>query len=204
MADAGLEVGTDVDPERVGVVVGSGAGGYADLLGWGATTDAYRPTTPRPDGSGAAGAMRRAVADAGADLADIGYINAHGTSTALGDLAEAKAIQQLFDGHAPAVSSTKSMTGHMLGASGAVEAAITALALAHGALPPTANLDEVDPACDADHVRHTARPWQPSASGPGSLALSNSFAFGGHNVALAFGPASTRRNRTAGEGAADV
>ena len=174
-----------------------GAAGYADLLGWGATTDAYRPTTPRPDGSGAAGAMRRAITDAGLDLADIGYVNAHGTSTALGDLAEAKAIRQVFGAHAPAVSSTKSMTGHMLGASGAVEAAITALALCGAALPPTANLDEVDPDCDLDHVRHTARSWRPTA------ALSNSFAFGGHNVALTFGPASTRLRRGV-EGGADV
>ena len=186
-----------------------GAAAYADLIGWGATTDAYRPTTPRPDGSGAAGAMRRALADAGADLADVGYINAHGTSTKLGDLAEAKAIRDLFDAHAPAVSSTKSMTGHMLGASGAVEAAVAALAVARGTMPPTANLDEVDPACDADHVRHTARAWQPAAdSAQGApakpIALSNSFAFGGHNVALAFGPASTRQDRTGGEGAADV
>ncbi len=165
-----------------------GAAGYADLIGWGATTDAHHPTTPRPDGAGAAACMRRPCADAGLRPADIGYVNAHGTSTKLGDLAEAKAIRRVFGRRrVPPVSSIKAVTGHMLGASGAVEAAVSALAVCHGVLPPTHNLDDPDPDCDLDHVRGPAR------TGPVGAALSNSFAFGGHNVSLVFGPASSPR-----------
>jgi 3-oxoacyl-[acyl-carrier-protein] synthase II len=166
-----------------------GASGYADLIGWGASTDAYHPTAPRPDGDGAIDSMRAALASAGAQPSDVDYVNAHGTSTKLGDLAETIALHAVFGGHQPAVSSIKGATGHLLGASGAVEAGVTALAVAYGALPPTLNLDDPDPACELDHVRGTARP------GPVRCALSNSFAFGGHNISLLFGPAGTGATR---------
>jgi 3-oxoacyl-[acyl-carrier-protein] synthase II len=194
------------DRRRNGLVLAEGAGvfvlertdhadargvtGYADVVGWGATTDAHHPTTPRPDGSGAAECMRRALADAGLSPADIGYLNAHGTSTKLGDIAEALAINTLFGAETPPVSSTKAVTGHMLGASGVVEAAVAITAMRRGLLPPTHNLDDPDPACDLDHIVKTPRP------GGIAYALSNSFGFGGHNVSLVFGPASTRHHRT--------
>ncbi|WNF25390.1 beta-ketoacyl-[acyl-carrier-protein] synthase family protein [Streptomyces sp. C11-1] len=175
--------------ERAAHADARGAAGYADLLGWGATTDAYRPTAPRPDGEGAAMSMRGALATGGLVPDDIGYINAHGTATKLGDIAETKAVRAVFGDRSPAVSSTKSMTGHLLGGSGAVEAAFTALAISRGQLPPTHNLDEIDPACDVDHVRGEAR------AQPIEAAISNSFAFGGHNVSLLLGTASTRKKR---------
>ncbi|MGX7828502.1 beta-ketoacyl-[acyl-carrier-protein] synthase family protein [Actinokineospora sp. 24-640] len=194
------------DAGRNGFVLGEGAGvfvvertahadargvpAYAELLGWGVTTDAHHPTTPRPDGSGAAAVMRRAIADGGLVPSDVDYVNAHGTSTKLGDAAEATAIRAVFgaDG-GPAVSSIKALTGHMLGASGAVEAAATALSVATGVLPPTHNLDDPDPGCALDHVRGGARATTVRA------ALTNTFAFGGHNVSLLIGPASTRLAR---------
>ncbi|MFI8082321.1 beta-ketoacyl-[acyl-carrier-protein] synthase family protein [Kitasatospora sp. NPDC086009] len=163
-----------------------GAAGYADLTGWGASTDAHHPTMPRPDGSGAADAMRAAIANAGLAPSDIGYVNAHGTGTKLGDVAETAALRAVFGEHGPAVSSTKGATGHLLGAAGALEAVVTALAVARGMLPPTLNLTDPDPACALDHVRGAARSVPPGA------ALSNAFAFGGHNLSLVFGPASTR------------
>jgi len=166
-----------------------GAAGYADLTGWGASTDAHHPTMPRPDGAGAADSMRAALASAGLDPADVGYVNAHGTGTKLGDIAETEALRAVFGDDQPAVSSTKGATGHLLGASGAVEAVVTALAVARGVLPPTLNLDDPDPACDLDHVRDHAR------SAPVRAALSNSFAFGGHNLSLIFGPPTTRATR---------
>ncbi|MFE9857825.1 beta-ketoacyl-[acyl-carrier-protein] synthase family protein [Streptomyces sp. NPDC005780] len=175
--------------ERAGHAAARGAAGYADLLGWGATTDAYRPTAPRPDGEGAAMSMRGALATAGLGPQDIGYINAHGTATKLGDIAETKAVHAVFGDRSPAVSSTKSMTGHLLGGSGALEAAVCALAISQGRMPPTHNLDEVDPACDLDHVRGEARQQRIEA------AISNSFAFGGHNVSLLLGAASTPKKR---------
>ncbi|MEU9201084.1 beta-ketoacyl-[acyl-carrier-protein] synthase family protein [Streptomyces sp. NPDC048332] len=175
--------------ERADHARARGAAGYADLLGWGATTDAYRPTAPRPDGEGAAMSMRGALAKAGLAPQDVGYVNAHGTSTKLGDIAETKAVHAVFGDHAPAVSSTKSMTGHLLGGSGALEAAVCALAISQGRMPPTHNLDEVDPACDLDHVRGEARHQRIEA------AISNSFAFGGHNVSLLLGAASTPKKR---------
>lgn len=195
------------DRRRNGFVLGEGAGvlvvesvahanargaaGYADLCGWGVSTDAYRPTTPRPEGEGCAQAMRSALASGGITPADVGYINAHGTATPLGDIAEARAVRAVFgeDG-GPAVSSTKSMTGHLLGGSGAVEAAICALAVSSGQLPPTRNLDDVDPACELDHVRGTARAQDIA------YAMSNSCAFGGHNVSLLLGAPSTSRTRS--------
>jgi len=175
--------------ERAGFAEARGAAGYADLLGWGGSTDAYRPTAPRPDGEGAAQAMRAALASGSLTAADVDYVNAHGTATKLGDVAETKAIRAVFGDHSPAVSGTKSMTGHLLGGSGAVEAAICALAIAEGALPPTHNLEDPDPACDLDHVRGSARRQDVRA------VLSNSFAFGGHNVSLLLGGPSTTRTR---------
>jgi len=166
-----------------------GARSYASLIGWGATSDAHHPTMPRPDGDGAAACMRQAIARAGLKPADVGYLNAHGTSTKIGDVAETKAIHAVFGPDSPPVSSIKAVTGHMLGASGAVEAVASVLAINRGAIPPTHNLDEPDPECDLDHVRHTVRTGQITA------ALSNSFAFGGHNISLMFGPAGTTRSR---------
>jgi 3-oxoacyl-[acyl-carrier-protein] synthase II len=133
--------------------------------------------------------MRRAIGDAGVRPDEVGYVNAHGTGTKLGDVAETRAIHAVFGDHAPAVSSTKSVTGHLLGGAGAVEAAATAIALARGELPPTHNLDDPDPACELDHVRKAVRTDRIAT------ALSNSFAFGGHNVSLLLGRASTRRVR---------
>ena len=192
------------DRRRNGLVLAEGAGvfvleradfadarraaAYADLVGWGATTDAHHPTTPRPDGSGAAECMRRALADAGLSASDIGYLNAHGTSTKLGDLAESLAIRTVF-ATSPPVSSNKGTTGHMLGASGVVEAAASIVALARGVLPPTHNLDDPDPACDLDHIAKAPRE---SRIG---FALTNSFGFGGHNVSLVLGPPSTAARR---------
>lgn len=171
-----------------------GAAGYADVLGWGATTDAYHLTAPRPDGAGAAECMRRALASAGLQPPDIGYLNAHGTSTKRGDAAEAKAIRTVFGAEgSPPVSATKSIIGHTLGAGGAVEAAVTAVAVARGMLPPTLNLDEVGAACELDHVRKTPRLATVQA------AITNSFGFGGHNVSLVVGQASTRFKRYAEE-----
>ncbi|WUH90965.1 beta-ketoacyl-[acyl-carrier-protein] synthase family protein [Streptomyces sp. NBC_00433] len=181
--------------ERADFADARGAAGYADLVGWGSTTDAFHLIMPNPDGSGVAACLRSAIARAGLDLADIGYVNAHGTGTKIGDMAEAAAIQQVFGPDQPAVSSTKGVTGHLLGGSGAVEAAATVLALAGGTLPPTHNLDDPDPKCDLDHVRGGAR------TAPVRAALSTSSAFGGHNVALVFQPPSTRLARTAARAA---
>jgi 3-oxoacyl-[acyl-carrier-protein] synthase II len=162
-----------------------GARGYADLAGYGVNADAHHPTAPRPDGAGAAACMQRAFANAGVQPDQIGYVNAHGTSTKLGDVAEATAIALAFGEAQPAVSSTKALTGHMLGTSGVVEAAASALAVQRGLLPPTYNLDDPDPACPLDHVRKEPRAARPQ------YALSNSFGFGGQNVSLLLGPPST-------------
>lgn len=170
-----------------------GAAAYADIVGWGMTTDAHHPTTPHPEGLGAAECIRRALRDAGIDPKDIGYLNAHGTSTKLGDIAEALAIRTVFGDDMPPVSSNKAITGHMLGASGVVEAAVTVKALQTGQLPPTHNLEDPDPACDLDHIRKA-----PRASGL-EFALSNSFGFGGHNVSLVLTHPSTTRKRTAAD-----
>ena len=185
------------DRRRNGLVLGEAAGVFvlerpefarargarvrAEVLGWGATSDAYHPTTPRPDGSSAAESMRIALRDAGMDVSDIGYLNAHGTSTKAGDAAEAKAIHGVFGDDMPPVSSTKGVTGHMLGASGVVEAAISVTALHRGLLPPTHNLDDPDPACDLAHIRK-----EPLAVAVDAV-MSNSFGFGGHNVSVIFG-----------------
>jgi 3-oxoacyl-[acyl-carrier-protein] synthase II len=157
-----------------------GATAYAELRGYGMSSDAYHMTMPRPDGSGAAQCMRAALADAGVTPDDVGYINAHGTATKLGDVSETLAIKAVFGRRAPSVpvSSTKSMTGHLLGAAGSLEAAITALALRDDTMPPTINLEHPDPECDLDYVPGRAR------TGVRGVAISNSFAFGGHNATL--------------------
>ncbi|MFI5529974.1 beta-ketoacyl-[acyl-carrier-protein] synthase family protein [Kitasatospora sp. NPDC051853] len=166
-----------------------GAAGYAELIGWGSSTDAHHPTMPRPDGEGAADAMRTALANAGLDASDIGYVNAHGTGTKIGDVAESAALNAVFGPDGPAVSSTKGATGHLLGAAGALEAIVSVLAVARGLLPPTLNLADPDPACALDHVRGAARPAELR------YALSNAFAFGGHNTSLVFGPTPTGTTR---------
>jgi 3-oxoacyl-[acyl-carrier-protein] synthase II len=173
--------------ERADHASARGARGYADLVGYGATTDAHHPTAPDPTGAGAANCMRSALADAGIDAADVGYLNAHGTSTKLGDAAEATAINRAFGNRGPAVSSTKSLTGHMLGTSGVVEAAVSAIAVSTGVLPPTYNLEDPDPSCALDHICA-----QPRLAGV-RYALSNSFGFGGQNVSLLFGRTSAPR-----------
>jgi 3-oxoacyl-[acyl-carrier-protein] synthase II len=177
--------------ERTAHADARGAAGYAEVSGWGATNDAHHPMTPRPGGEGAAECMRRALADARIDPADVGYLNVHGTSTKAGDLAEATAVRALFGENSPPVSATKAVTGHMLGASGVVESAVALLAMRRGLLPPTHNLDDPDPACDLDHIRKAPRPARID------YALTNSFGFGGHNVSVVFGQPSSRLTRTA-------
>ncbi len=177
--------------ERVAHADARGAAGYAGVLGWGATNDAHHIMTPRADGEGAAASLRRALADADLAPGDVGYLNAHGTGTRLGDLAEATAIRLVFGEHGPPVSATKAVTGHLLGASGAVEAAVTAAALGRGLLPPTHNLEDVDPGCALDHVRGAPRAARAEA------AVSTSFGFGGHNVSLVLGAPGTRLVRRA-------
>jgi 3-oxoacyl-[acyl-carrier-protein] synthase II len=157
-----------------------GARVYAELVGYAANADAFHITAP--SGEGAVRAMRRCLADAKLAPEQVGYVNAHGTSTPVGDIAETKALKEVFGAWAKgglAVSATKSMTGHLLGAAGGVEAALTALALHHGILPPTINLDAADPECDLDYVPNVARRAQVEA------AMSNSFGFGGTNAVVA-------------------
>jgi 3-oxoacyl-[acyl-carrier-protein] synthase II len=157
-----------------------GAHIYAELVGYGATADAYHITAPAPDGNGARRAMIQALDQAGYEPSRVGYINAHGTSTQLGDAAETGAIKAVFGADAPPVSSTKSMTGHLLGGAGALEAVFCVLALENGVLPPTVNQTDPDPACDLDYVPNVARCASIEA------VLSNSFGFGGHNATLLF------------------
>jgi 3-oxoacyl-[acyl-carrier-protein] synthase II len=158
-----------------------GARIYAEIVGYGATADAYHLTAPAPEGEGAQRAMRRAMEDAGLALGDVGYINAHGTSTPANDLNETKAIKAVFGEHAKdlLVSSTKSMTGHMLGAAGSVEFIICSLVLQDGQVPPTINYQTPDPELDLNYVPGHKVERRVDA------ALSNSFGFGGHNVSLA-------------------
>jgi 3-oxoacyl-[acyl-carrier-protein] synthase II len=155
-----------------------GAHIYAELTGYGATADAYHITAPSENGEGAARAMKLALKRAGLEPAAIGYINAHGTSTQHNDRTESKAIRAVFGEQAPPVSSTKSMTGHLIGASGAVEAIICIKTILEGCLPPTINFECPDPDCDLDYIPNVAR------SGHVDAALSNSFGFGGHNTSL--------------------
>src|SRR5207244_8976313 len=160
-----------------------GANIYAEILGVGCTADAHHITAPHPDGNGASKAMEFALRDARLNPADIQYVNAHGTSTELGDAAETTAVKRVFGEHARklAVSSTKSMVGHLLGASGGVELIACALSIKHGAIHPTINLHRPDPKCDLDYVPNTARQAQVR------VAISNSFGFGGHNPCVVLG-----------------
>ena len=163
--------------------VARGARIRAEIIGYGATADAYHVTAPAPDGNGARRAMRLALEQAGVDRSEVGYINAHGTSTPPGDAAETGAIREVFGSQAPAVSSTKSMTGHLLGGAAAIEAVACVLALETGIVPPTINYSDPDPACDLDYVPNVARRIDPA------IALSNSFGFGGHNASILLGRA---------------
>jgi 3-oxoacyl-[acyl-carrier-protein] synthase II len=160
-----------------------GAPIYAEVLGYGVSSDAYHVVAPRPDGAGAAQAMSRALADAGLTPEDIDYINAHGTGTVLGDIAETRAIKRVFGERAYRIpiSSTKSMIGHAMGAAGAIEAVVTILTIRDGMIHPTINYETPDPECDLDYVPNRARRARVD------VAMSNSFAFGGHNAVLIFG-----------------
>lgn len=160
--------------------VARGATILAELVGYGASADAYHVTSPSPDGSGAIRSMKLSLAQADLSPQDVAYINAHGTSTVVGDIAETRAIKGVFGADAPPVSSTKSMTGHLLGGAGAVEAALTVMAMGTNTLPPTINHDTPDPECDLDYVPNSAREAEIPA------AMSNSFGFGGHNATLVF------------------
>ena len=161
-----------------------GAKIYAEVVGYGLSADAYHITQPAPGGEGAKRAMLACLADGHIDLKDIGYINAHGTSTPPGDIAEVKAVKEVFGEQAKKLimGSTKSMTGHLLGAAGGLEFAITVLVLRHGEIPPTINYEHPDPECDLDCAPNR------KVSRKVDIALSNSFGFGGHNVSLAIKP----------------
>jgi 3-oxoacyl-[acyl-carrier-protein] synthase II len=169
-----------------------GAPVLAELVGYGATADAYHITQPHPSGDGAVRAMTAAIADAGLSPADIDYVNAHGTSTPPNDVVETRALKRVFGEEMPLVSSTKSMTGHTLGAAGALESVCCILALQTSMVPPTINLDNPDPACDLDYVAHVARPAEVR------YALSNSLGFGGHNASLVFGQVAGEQDQKAG------
>ncbi|NEO54678.1 MAG: beta-ketoacyl-ACP synthase II [Okeania sp. SIO3B5] len=168
--------------EELEYALSRGARIYAEIVGYGMTCDAYHMTSPVPGGEGATRAMELAIKDAGLTPAEISYINAHGTSTGANDPTETKAIKKALGENAykVAISSTKSMTGHLLGGSGGIEAIATVMAIAHDKIPPTINLDNPDPECDLDYVPHVSRAHKVEA------ALSNSFGFGGHNVTLVF------------------
>ncbi|MCG5500514.1 beta-ketoacyl-ACP synthase II [Ectothiorhodospira lacustris] len=186
------------DKDRDGFVLGDGAGVlvleeyehakargariYCELSGFGWNSDAFHMTQPSTGGEGAAACMLQALKDAGLNPDQVDYINAHGTSTPAGDKAETMAVKRALGDHAykVAVSSTKSMTGHLLGAAGGIEAVFSALALSEGVLPPTINLENPEPECDLDYVPNTAREFK------GSVAMSNSFGFGGTNGTLVF------------------
>jgi len=157
-----------------------GARILAEIAGYGASADMYHFTAPHPEGKGAIRAMKKAIEHSGVAPDEIQYVNAHGTSTKLGDVAETKAIKAVFGDHAYklAVSSTKSVHGHLLGAAGAIEAAACILAINRGLIPPTINLNDPDPECDLDYVPNKARQARVN------VALSNSFGFGGHNATL--------------------
>jgi 3-oxoacyl-[acyl-carrier-protein] synthase II len=185
------------DAGRDGFVIGEGAGALllesleharrrgasilAEIVGYGASGDAYHITAPEPNGAGAQHAMRAALADGGVEPPEVDYINAHGTSTPHNDIMETNAIKGVFGDHAHemVVGSTKSMVGHLLGAAGATEAVICALVTREGKIPPTINFSEADPGCDLDYAHNRV------VELPVEVALSNSFGFGGHNVALA-------------------
>lgn len=196
--DAPQQASRPFDAERDGFVIGEGAGIviledyefarargariYCEVKGYGANSDAYHMTAPSPDGRGATRCIQKALDNAGWNPEQVDYINAHGTSTPFNDAAETGAIKSVFGDHAYelTVSSTKSMTGHLLGAAGGLEAVISALAIHKGAVPPTINLDNPDPACDLDYIPHTARDQKVLR------VISNAFGFGGTNACLAF------------------
>jgi len=185
------------DRERDGFIMGEGAGVivleeleharkhgakiYCEMVGYGNTADAYHLTAPAPDGEGAARCMKMALNNGSLKIEDVSYINAHGTSTPQGDLCETRAIKTVFGARAKkiVVSSTKGATGHMLGAAGAVEMTVCALAIKHGVVPPTINYQVPDPECDLDYVPNTAREMKINA------VINNSFGFGGHNASIA-------------------
>jgi 3-oxoacyl-[acyl-carrier-protein] synthase II len=186
------------DAERDGFVLGEGAGVllleewslaesrgatiYGEILGAASNADAHHITAPSPGGTGAMACMHLALSDAGLTPADIGHVNAHGTSTALNDAAEAAAVAEVFGARGVPVTSTKGVTGHALGAAGALEAIAVLLAMEHRLIPPTAGTTHVDPQFDIDLVVGTARPWAPAPS------ISNNFGFGGHNGSVIIGP----------------
>lgn len=169
--------------EEAGHALARGAKVYAELVGYGTNGDGYHMVQPRPDGRGAARCLELAIRDSGLTPGDVGYVNAHGTGTPANDAAETRAIELAFGPSARTlvVSSTKPVTGHLMGAAGAVEAAIAALAVERGMIPPTINLDSPDPECGLDYAPHTARPADLRA------ALSVSLGFGGHNAAIVVG-----------------
>ncbi len=170
--------------ERWDRAVGRGAHIYGEFAGYGRNADAYHITAPSPGGEGAAACMQLALDDAGLSPADIGHVNAHGTSTPLNDAAEAEAIHKVFGETLPPVTSTKGVTGHLIGAAGATEAIACLLAFANGAVPPTANLERIGDEIALDVVHGAPRSLAPAP------ALSNSFGFGGHNATLVLAPAS--------------
>jgi 3-oxoacyl-[acyl-carrier-protein] synthase II len=192
------------DAQRDGFVLGEGAATLvieerefalrrgapvlAELVGYGATADAYHITQPHPTGDGAVRAMHAAIADAGLSPGDIDYVNAHGTSTPPNDKVETLALKRVFGAAVPPVSSTKSMTGHTLGAAGALESVFSILALQNSVVPPTINLENPDPDCDLDYVANRARSAQLR------YVMTNSLGFGGHNATLVFGQAGERAN----------
>jgi len=196
--DRPKEASRPFDKDRNGFVMGEGGGAlvleeyehakargakiYGEIIGAGLTGDAYHVTAPPPEGEGAYRSMREAVRDGEIELTDVDYINAHGTSTPLNDENETAAIKNLFGDHAykMAISSTKSMTGHLLGAAGAVEAVVTILAIQNSFVPPTINLDEPDPKCDLDYTPKVGKEREIN------YAISNTFGFGGHNASLLF------------------
>ncbi|HLG26810.1 MAG TPA: beta-ketoacyl synthase N-terminal-like domain-containing protein, partial [Paenisporosarcina sp.] len=204
-SNTALTLNTDIktasrpfDAKRDGFVIGEGSGIvimeeyehaiargakiYAEIIGYGSTGDAHHITAPAPEGEGAARAMQQALADGGIHPTKVDYINAHGTSTPYNDQFETMAVKSVFGEHAYklAMSSTKSMTGHLLGAAGGIEAIFTALALKESILPPTMNLENPDPICDLDYVANAARNQEIT------YAMSNSLGFGGHNASLLF------------------
>ena len=196
--DAPEKASRPFDKNRDGFILGEGAGIlvleemetakkrgariYAEIVGYGMTADAFHMTTPAPEGEGAMRCMNMALKSGEINYEDVDYINAHGTSTPVGDAAETMAIKRVFKGHAKslAVSSTKSMTGHLLGAAGGIEAAITVLSIYHSIMPPTINYETPDPECDLDYVPNSAREKKIK------VAMSNSFGFGGTNATLVF------------------
>jgi 3-oxoacyl-[acyl-carrier-protein] synthase II len=185
------------DRSREGFVIGEGAGAvvleeleharargatiFAELVGYGLSGDAYHITSPAPEGAGAQHAMRMALADGGLAVDEVDYVNAHGTSTPMNDTNETAAIKAVLGERAweVVVGSTKSMTGHLLGAAGGLESVISALVCREGTIPPTINFSEPDPTCDLDYAHHGV------VERPVRVVLSNSFGFGGHNVCLA-------------------